>query len=310
MQLSERLALAVLFPFLATYHSIVALLKLFTPNRFLKEKNIKANDIVLITGAGMGLGREMAKQFVARGCRKLVIWDVNESAMAESKEILVALGCKVWTFKVDVTNRDEVYSTAETIKATIGTVTYLVNNAGIVAGKPILELQVNHVRRVFEVNTLSHFWTVQAFLPGMLREKSGHIVTIASALGFMGCPFLMEYSTSKFSAFGFGSCLRYELDYMPNGENIKTTLVCPWAISTGMFSGVDPGFLSFMTPEFVANSVLDAVLANRDFLVIPFTFRLLYAVLPLMPNAVSDLLLKITSNPATGKDLVGRRTFD
>ena len=307
---NQRILLAAAFPVLTIYYCLVAIVKLFTPNRLLKEKDIKANDIVLITGAGMGIGREMAKQFVERGCRKLIIWDVKEVEMEESKAILQALGCKVWTYKVDVTNYQEVMATADTVKLAVGTVTYLVNNAGVVAGKPILELTPEQVNGVIGVNCVSHFWTVQAFLPGMLHEKNGHIVTIASVVGLMGIPFISEYCASKFAAIGFHDSLRFELQYLPAGENIQTTVVCPWAISTGMFSGIDAGLLPFLTPEYVANAVLDAVLANRNFLVIPFSLRLTAAIMSLLPHAVLNLLLRIVGDPATAKHLIGRKTFD
>lgn len=307
MKVTERIFLSLIFPFAAIYYCIISIVKLFTPNRLLKEKDINVNDIVLITGGGMGIGREMAKKFVQHGCKKLIIWDINVNAMDETKKIIEVLGCQVWTFKVDVTNYQQVLDTAQIVRSTVGTVTYLVNNAGIVAGKPVLDLTPKQVSNVMNVNTVSHFYTVQAFLPGMLRERNGHIITIASVLGFLGCAFMTEYSSSKFAAYGFHYSLRSELQYLPNGKDIRTTVVCPWAIDTGMFDGINPGLLAFLKPEYVAQAVLDAVLANRDFLVIPFSLRLLAPLIGLLPNQVIDMLFRITSNPTTSLNLKGRK---
>lgn len=70
----------------------------------------------------------------------------------------------------------------------IGHPTILINIAGIVAGKTILDLSERDIRRGVDVNLLAHFWTVKAFLPEMVRRDHGHVVTMASALAFAGCP--------------------------------------------------------------------------------------------------------------------------
>lgn len=91
---------------------------------------------------------------------------------------------------------------------------------------------------VFYVNVISHIYTVKEFLPNMLKNNHGHIVTISSAGSSVGVAGNADYAASKFAAFGFDESLRTELKKM--GSKVKTTCANPYYINTGMFSGVKP----------------------------------------------------------------------
>lgn len=116
----------------------------------------------------------------------------------------------------------------------------LINNAGIVSGKNMLQLSEGQIRRCLEVNTVALHWTVQRLLPSMLRKNKGHVVTIASLAGLVGTPGLMDYNASKFGAVGFNEALRAELTKVKS--QVRTTLICPSFIDTGMFTGVKGKF--------------------------------------------------------------------
>merc|ERR1711994_485700 len=88
---------------------------------------------------------------------------------------------------------------------------------------------------------LAHFWTLKAFLPAMISRKDGHIVNVASLAGHSGTNKLVDYCSSKFAAVGLDESLRVELFVQGHSEYIKTTVVCPYYISTGMFAGVQVG---------------------------------------------------------------------
>lgn len=87
----------------------------------------------------------------------------------------------------------------------------MINNAGIVSGKKVLEVDDKSIERTMMVNTASHGYTVKQFLPKMLEKNKGHIVTIASCAGIVGVCGLTDYCASKFGAFGFDEALRMEL---------------------------------------------------------------------------------------------------
>ena len=195
------------------------------------RKQSVAGKVVLITGGGSGIGRGMAIKFAALGAR-VVLWDVDTKGLKKVEAEIVADGGKVSTYVVDVSNRALVYQTA----ATVGAVDILINNAGIVTGKSILDCPDELMEKTVQVNTIAHFWTIKAFLPDMLARDSGHVVTVASAAGLSGVAGLVDYCASKFGAVGTAESLHCEL--RRRKCEVRTTLVCPFFINTGMFDGV------------------------------------------------------------------------
>jgi all-trans-retinol dehydrogenase (NAD+) len=134
--------------------------------------------------------------------------------------ILQATGkdSNVQIFKCDVSDKDSVTAAGRTSRDKFGEVTILVNNAGIVSGKNILENTDFMMKKTIEVNTLSHLYTIREFLPAMIRANKGHVVSICSVAGIAGSPGLADYSASKFGAFAIDECLRLEIKKM--GWNI------------------------------------------------------------------------------------------
>ena len=94
------------------------------------------------------------------------------------------------------------------------------------------------IERTFNVNVLAHFWTIKSFLPDMINAKKGHIVTVASLAGHSGTNKLVDYCASKFANIGMDEALKVELMVQGLDSYIKSTVVCPYYISTGMFQGV------------------------------------------------------------------------
>lgn len=117
---------------------------------------------------------------------KIVAWDINEAGLAKTKQLVEATGGRCFTYKVDVSNRQRIYETADRVKQEAGTVYMVVNNAGIVSGKDFLELTDEAIERTMNVNTMAHFWMYRAFLPGMVKRNHGHLVSISSLAG--ECP--------------------------------------------------------------------------------------------------------------------------
>ena len=95
------------------------------------------------------------------------------------------------------------------------------------------------IERTFNVNVLAHFWTIKTFLPDMINQKKGHIVTVASLAGHAGTNKLVDYCASKSANIGMDEALKVELMVQGLDSFIKTTVVCPYYISTGMFAGVE-----------------------------------------------------------------------
>jgi len=253
-----------------------------------------AGSTALVTGGASGIGRLVALKTARLGANP-VIWDIDSENLARAvEELKSATGRDAHGYLCDVSDRESVYATAARVEEEVGPVDILVNSAGVVSGKPFLELSDASIERTLGVNTLALFWTAKAFLPGMIRAGRGHVVTIASAAGLIGVARLADYSTSKWAAVGFDESLRMELKETAPG--VKTTVVCPYYVDTGMFRGVRTRF-SFLLPilreERVAERIVRAIRRNRARVVMPWLVRTV-PPLRLLPvrlfDAVADLL--------------------
>ncbi|HEY5642079.1 MAG TPA: SDR family oxidoreductase [Woeseiaceae bacterium] len=246
--------------------------------------------VALVTGGANGIGRLLADAFAADGAR-LILWDIDEQALLRAKDELSARGHSVDTQVVDLTSPEQIAAAAREALSVHGKVDILINNAGIVSGKPLLELSAAEIERTFQVNAIALFHTVRAFLPAMLEDDSGHIVTIASAAGLAGTAKLTDYCSSKFAAVGFDESLRFELKQQ--GSKVVTTVVCPFYVATDMFAGVNTRFawlLPIIAPEDLVRRIVRAVHRNRRRLLMPW---FAYTVWPsrLLPVAWFDALM-------------------
>jgi len=170
-------------------------------------------DHVFLTGAGSGIGRLMAIRFGKLGC-KLSLSDVNVKGLEETKAVCIQQGIpadKITFFFCDVSSRESIKKGAQAARLAHGPVSMLINNAGIVSGKSTMELSDAMIEKTMQVNTIAHLYTIREFLPEMIDNKRGHIVTIASMAGMTGVPGLSDYNASKFGAVGIDESIRLEL---------------------------------------------------------------------------------------------------
>ena len=262
---------------------------------------------VLITGSASGIGRLMAQKIAARGAN-VILWDINLAGLEELSDQLRQWGFRAAAYhQCDLSSREEIADTARRVLAEQGTVDILINNAGIVSGKPLLELSDEAIERTFDVNTLSLFRTTRAFLPGMIAKRSGHIVTVASAGGLIGVPKMTDYSASKFAAVGFDESLRVELKRLGH-KGIRTTVVCPYYINTGMFKGVKtrvPWLLPIQEPNDAANKIVEAIEKNKQRLIMP-PFALVTYPGRLLPLPLFDRLAEFVGINKSMDDFTGR----
>lgn len=245
-----------------------------------------AGSHVLITGGGNGIGRLMALGAAERGAR-VTIWDVSEDRGREVRDEIRSRGGVAEATTVDITDRDAV----DRASIDAGAVDILVNNAGVVTGKRLLDADPDAIRRTFEVNTLSLYWTTRAFLGGMVARDRGTVVMIASAAGLVGVARQTDYSASKFAAFGFTESLRAEL--ATERSRVGTLVVCPYYINTGMFAGVKtrfPWLLPILDEQVVATRILDAIERGTRQLMLPRLVRLIPGV-RMLPVPAFDAVL-------------------
>merc|ERR1712179_446439 len=118
----------------------------------------------------------------------------------------------------------------------------------------------------------------------MLEHRQGHVVNIASLAGHSGTPKLVDYCASKFAAVGIDEALRVELFAQGHSDYIKTTVVCPYYISTGMFAGVVSKVVPILEPEYVADRAVAATLTNQEVLLLPWWSMFLISLKALLPS--------------------------
>ena len=265
-----------------------------------------ARKTILITGGASGIGRQMALR-LARAGGNVVIWDIHQGNLDKVVAELRSAGDgEPRGYLCDVSDREQVYAVAEKVKADVGAVDILINNAGVVSGHRFLDLPDDKIERTFKVNTLGLFWVTKAFLPHMVERNAGHVVNIASSAGFVGVSKLTDYAASKWAAVGFDESLRVELRRIAPG--VRTTVICPFFIDTGMFAGAKTRF-SFMLPILkeaeVAEAVLDAIRKDRQRLMLP---PMVYLIPPLrlLPVRVFDALADFLGVNVSMDEFVGR----
>lgn len=155
---------------------------------------------VLITGAAHGIGLLMAERIAGPGrASELCGTSTRRRSKAACARIAAAGGSAV-AYHCDLAERTSIEGAAARVLGQQGRVDVLINNAGVVTGRRLLETSDAAIERTFTVNTLALLRTVRAFLPGMLEAGDGHLVTIASASGIAAVPRLTDYSASKAAA--------------------------------------------------------------------------------------------------------------
>jgi all-trans-retinol dehydrogenase (NAD+) len=113
------------------------------------------------------------------------LWDIDAAGLSRAKAELNNAGYAADVYTCDLASREQIAEVAARTLAQSGAIGILVNNAGIVSGKNLLDIADEDIEQTFQVNALALFWTVRALLPSMLERDSGHLVTIASAGGLV-----------------------------------------------------------------------------------------------------------------------------
>ncbi len=242
---------------------------------------------VLITGGASGIGKLMGELLLEKGSETLVIWDINSDKLEQHSAKLKKSGYRVFTYKVDVRNTEQVIENAKKVVQDVGQVDILINNAGVVVGKEFMHHTHEDIDLTMGVNATALMHIVLAFLPGMIERSTGHIVNLASAAAYVANPKMSVYAASKWAVMGWSETLRIELETA--GSGIKVTTVLPYFINTGMFLGVKSGFwLPILDEKKVARKIVNAVENNKIIFRMPFLVRLTPFVKGILPARCFD----------------------
>jgi NAD(P)-dependent dehydrogenase (short-subunit alcohol dehydrogenase family) len=247
------------------------------------NRNTFADQLVVITGAGSGIGRETALAFARLGA-EVVVCDVNLASADETAALVAEAGAIAFAYEVNVADEAQVQAFADTVISKHGVPDILINNAGIGHAGRFLDTPSAEFQRILDVNLNGVIYGCRAFAQSMVaRGTGGHIVNLSSMAAFAPQQSMGPYSTSKAAVFMFSDCLRAELAH----SGIGVSTICPGVVRTNIvatttFSGVGAEEQASRqakfdrlyqkrnyTPDRVATQIVRAVVRNRA--IVPVT---------------------------------------
>ncbi len=217
--------------------------------------------VALVTGAGRGIGRAVAKRLAADGCAVAVNYRSSGEAAQNLVEEITAAGGTAQAFAGDVSKPEDVKNLFENVKKAMGPVEILVNNAGRTQDGLLMRMKDSDWDNVLDADLKSVFLCTREAIRGMVRAKWGRIINISSVVGLTGNPGQANYGAAKAGVIGFSKCTARE--YAAKGVTVNC--VAPGYIATDMtkvlsdaakeaiLSGVPQGVQG--SPEDVANAV-------------------------------------------------------
>ena len=173
-------------------------------------------------------------------------------------------------YRCDITSQNDIHVAAEALRSDFGPPSILINNAGIGNAWTILDIPPERLRRLFDVNLLSHWSTVQEFLPDMLAQKKGHIMSVASLSSFVALAGAADYSCTKAALVAFHEALTQELKHRYKCPRIKTSIVHPnWTKSAitshpAIEAGLKRARAHIWEAEDVAEAMVKQILAAQS----------------------------------------------
>ncbi|GAA1478268.1 SDR family oxidoreductase [Nocardioides aestuarii] len=269
--------------------------------------------VVVITGAGSGIGRALALDCAARGSL-LALSDVDETGLAETVDLAKNVGAReIHASRLDVSDRAAFTAYAAEVVDHFGRVNVVVNNAGVALTGDVEELTYDDMDWIVDIN----FWGVvhgtKEFLPHLVASGDGHVVNISSLFGLISVPGQSMYNATKYAVRGFSEALREEM--LVTGHPVGVTVVHPGGIKTAIArnarasDSVDQGAtaalfdkkLARMTPERAAQVIVRAVLKDQARCLVGLDAHALHHLAKLTGSRYQDVVAR-----ATGRMLPAR----
>jgi NAD(P)-dependent dehydrogenase (short-subunit alcohol dehydrogenase family) len=198
-------------------------------DHLMTNENKLAGKRAVVTGAGRGIGRSIALALAEAGA-DVAITARSASELIQLQHEIEALGRKCASITCDVTDADQVQHMAATLSAQLGGIDILVNNAGNAGSHKFLEHPDELWHRMLAVNLTSVYYVSKAFVPQLIAQRSGRIITIASIASRMGDRYIAAYTASKHGVLGLTRALAAEL----TPYNITVNAICPGYVDTPM----------------------------------------------------------------------------
>jgi NADP-dependent 3-hydroxy acid dehydrogenase YdfG len=194
-------------------------------------KNL-SDKVVVITGAGSGIGRALALNLTRKGSI-LALSDVDEAGLAETVDLVKGAGAReVRSDRLDVADRTAFEAYADAVAEQFGRVNVVVNNAGVALAGDLVDLEWKDIDWIMGINLGGVLTGTKAFLPHLIASGEGHVVNISSLFGLISMPGQSIYNATKYAVRGMSEALREEM--LIAGHPVGVTVVHPGGIKTAI----------------------------------------------------------------------------
>jgi 2-hydroxycyclohexanecarboxyl-CoA dehydrogenase len=262
--------------------------------------------LVLVTGAGSGIGQATAFRFADEGARVLAV-DINREAAEKTSAACAERGAESAAYEADVADRVGVVRLAETVHAEHGTLDVLVNNAGVGMSGHFLDLSLEDWDWIVSINLMGAIHMARAFGPAMVKRGRGHVVNVSSGLGYTPTATESGYGTTKAAILAFSRSLR--ADWHRHGVGVSA--ICPGVINTPIIESTRfrgeaaaPEKVARVKkvfskrghpPELVAKAIVHAVRENKSVVPVGFESGLGWYASRYAPTRFTDWMARLSA---------------
>lgn len=253
---------------------------------------------VFVTGGASGLGRAIALRFAKAGAR-VCIGDLNEERGAQVLGELKAIAPGAQFMRCDVTKEEDLVAVREWVEKTWGGLDVLINNAGVAQAGAIENVSLDDWRWIIDINLLGVVRGCRVFVPGLKRQRAGHIVNVASMAGLLDVPQMSSYNATKAAVVSLSETLQNEL----SADGIGVSVVCPSFFKTNLGESLrttEPGMKvamdkllsrSAIGADDVAEDVFQAVEHKRFYVLSHRQAQVAWVAKRLLPRSLYTRLL-------------------
>lgn len=253
------------------------------------------NKIAIVTGGGSGIGKALSEKLARLGTM-VVLSDINPESVTEVVEDIRADGGRAEGHTLDVTDYEAFKDHLENTVAAHGRLDYIFNNAGIAIAAEFRDMELEHWRKVIDVNLDGVFHGSLLAFKQMVKQGCGHIVNLSSVEGVMPFPTTGSYVASKYAVLGLSQTMWVE----GHSLGVKVSAVCPGFIKTGIFDvsqmvNIDRDKIMSqyeglqklgITPEKCADVILKGVARNKPIIPVTGAAHVLWRIARLAPVAL------------------------
>ena len=269
--------------------------------------------VVVITGAGSGIGRALALDLARRGSL-LAISDVDEAGLAETVELVKAAGVReVRSDRLDVADRAAFAAYADAVAEHFGRVNVIVNNAGVALAGNLEELTYEDLDWIVGVNLWGVVHGTKEFLPHLIASGDGHVVNLSSLFGLVSMPGQSAYNATKYAVRGMTEALREEM--LIAGHAVGVTAVHPGGIKTAIARNARVSAsedkrataelfdkkLARMTPEKAASVIVKGILGNKARVLVGIDAHALHHFAKLSGSRYQDVVARASKKVLPAK---------